>query len=105
MTWAERAAAGRRPSEPDPGNAGAGMVARNGPPDRKEGTLPDPSHRRGEPSDDVVVPLKRSRSRDGGPEMLDAVIVGCGVIGLACAWRAARLGLRVRVLERDEPGA
>jgi glycine oxidase len=36
---------------------------------------------------------------------LDAVIVGAGVIGLACAWRAAQRGLRVRVLERDEPGA
>jgi glycine oxidase len=35
---------------------------------------------------------------------LDAVIVGGGVIGLACAWRAARRGLRVRVLERDQPG-
>jgi glycine oxidase len=33
------------------------------------------------------------------------VIVGGGTIGLACAWRAARRGLRVRVLERDEPGA
>ena len=38
-------------------------------------------------------------------EHLDAVIVGAGVIGLACAWRAAQAGLRVRVLERDEPGS
>jgi glycine oxidase len=53
---------------------------------------------------DVVVPLRRPRGRDGG-EVLDAVIVGGGTIGLACAWRAARRGLRVRVLERDEPGA
>jgi glycine oxidase len=36
---------------------------------------------------------------------LDAVIVGGGVIGLACAWRAAQRGLLVRVLERDIPGA
>jgi glycine oxidase len=36
---------------------------------------------------------------------LDAVIVGGGVIGLACAWHAARRGLRVRVLESDRPGA
>lgn len=36
---------------------------------------------------------------------LDAVIVGAGVIGLACAWRAAQSGLRVRVLEREVPGA
>jgi len=44
------------------------------------------------------------RPRGGGP--YDALIVGAGVIGLACAWRAAALGLRVCVLERDErPGA
>jgi len=36
---------------------------------------------------------------------VDALIVGAGVIGLACAWRAAQSGLRVRVLERDRPGA
>ena len=36
---------------------------------------------------------------------VDALVVGGGVIGLACAWRAAQAGLRVRVLERDIPGA
>jgi glycine oxidase len=36
---------------------------------------------------------------------LDVVIVGAGVIGLACAWRAAQGGLRVRVIERAEPGS
>lgn len=36
---------------------------------------------------------------------VDAVVVGGGVIGLACAWRAAQRGLRVRVLERDVPGS
>lgn len=36
---------------------------------------------------------------------LDVVVVGGGVIGLACAWRAAGRGLRVRVLEREHPGA
>lgn len=35
----------------------------------------------------------------------DVVVVGAGAIGLACAWRIAKRGLRVRVLERDEPGA
>ncbi len=53
----------------------------------------------------MVVPLRRGRARDGGSDELDAVIVGGGTIGLACAWRAARRGLRVRVLERDAPGA
>ena len=36
---------------------------------------------------------------------LDVAIVGAGVIGLACAWRLAARGLRVRVLERDRPGS
>jgi glycine oxidase len=36
---------------------------------------------------------------------LDLVVVGAGVIGLACAWRAAQAGLSVAVVERDEPGA
>jgi glycine oxidase len=49
--------------------------------------------------------LRRLRSSDGGRDHLDAVIVGGGTIGLACAWKAARRGLRVRVVERDEPGA
>jgi glycine oxidase len=35
----------------------------------------------------------------------DAVFAGGGVIGLACAWRAAARGLRVCVLERDRPAA
>jgi glycine oxidase len=35
----------------------------------------------------------------------DALIVGAGVIGLACAWRAAESGLDVLVLERARPGA
>jgi glycine oxidase len=35
----------------------------------------------------------------------DAIFVGGGVIGLACAWRAAERGLRACVLERDRPAA
>jgi glycine oxidase len=35
----------------------------------------------------------------------DAVVVGGGVIGLSCAWRAARRGARVVVLDRARPPA
>lgn len=35
----------------------------------------------------------------------DAIVVGAGLIGLACAWRAAQRGLSVLVLERDRVGA
>jgi glycine oxidase len=35
----------------------------------------------------------------------DAIFVGGGVIGLSCAWRAARSGAEVCVLERDRPAA
>jgi glycine oxidase len=34
----------------------------------------------------------------------DAVIVGGGIIGLACAWRARQAGLSVTLLERDRTG-
>lgn len=36
---------------------------------------------------------------------VDLVVVGAGVIGLACAWRAAQRGMSVRVLERDHAGS
>jgi glycine oxidase len=55
--------------------------------------------------DQVVVPLRRPRHLDGAADALDAIVVGGGVIGLACAWRAALRGLRVRVLERSRAGA
>ena len=35
----------------------------------------------------------------------DVVVIGAGVIGLSCAWRAAQKGLSVLVAERREPGA
>ena len=35
----------------------------------------------------------------------DVIVVGAGVIGLACAWRIAERGLSVCVLERDVPGS
>ena len=42
----------------------------------------------------------------GSPQRVDAVVVGAGIIGLACAWRIAQRGLSVRVLEREaRPGA
>ena len=44
----------------------------------------------------TVTPDKRS---------YDVVVVGGGVIGLACAWRLALRGLSVLVAERDRPGA
>lgn len=35
----------------------------------------------------------------------DAVIVGGGIVGLTCAWRAAQAGARVAVVERSRPPA
>jgi glycine oxidase len=44
-------------------------------------------------------------SGKSGSDSFDAVFVGGGMIGLASAWRAARGGARVCVLERAEPPA
>src|SRR5256714_513738 len=48
------------------------------------------------------------RSRGLVPEQqtnTDVVVVGAGVIGLACAWRAAQRGLDVVVVDRATPAA
>jgi glycine oxidase len=37
-------------------------------------------------------------------ERFDAIVVGGGMIGLACAWRAMQRGLDVCVVERGQPG-
>jgi glycine oxidase len=47
-----------------------------------------------------AVALTEKRSYD----VFDVAIVGGGVIGLSCAWRLARRGARVAVLERGELG-
>src|SRR3954468_21058530 len=67
----------RRPSEPDPGNAGAGRLER----------------------------LGRKQMTDESNNKYDAIFVGGGVIGLASAWRAAARGARVCVLETERPAA
>ncbi|MEA2309722.1 MAG: dependent oxidoreductase, partial [Thermoleophilaceae bacterium] len=33
----------------------------------------------------------------------DLVVVGAGIVGLTCAWRAAQTGLSVLVIDRAEP--
>ncbi|MEA2350560.1 MAG: glycine oxidase, partial [Thermoleophilaceae bacterium] len=35
----------------------------------------------------------------------DLVVVGAGIVGLTCAWRAAQTGLSVLVIDRDVPGS
>jgi glycine oxidase len=61
----------------------------------EEGEMQKPPKR-----DSVLVRTARSHSR------YDAVVIGAGLIGLSCAWRAKRRGLSVLVIDRaDEPGA
>jgi glycine oxidase len=38
-------------------------------------------------------------------ESFDALVIGAGAIGLACAWRAAQRGLEVCVVDREAPGS
>src|ERR671919_720333 len=56
---------------------------------------PDP----GNAGEGKVIQLPRSTR-------YDAVVIGAGLIGLACAWRAAKRGLSVLVVDRaDVPAA
>lgn len=41
----------------------------------------------------------------GASRNYDAIVVGGGVVGLCCAWRAAQRGARMAVLDRDHPPA
>src|SRR3954469_13797186 len=43
--------------------------------------------------------------RTDGQRSFDAIVVGAGLVGQCCAWRAAQSGARVAVLERAAPPA
>ena len=43
--------------------------------------------------------------REAKGSVHDLIVVGAGIVGLACAWRAAQAAASVLVVERAEPGA
>src|SRR4029079_1085812 len=52
-----------------------------------------------------VMPAKGRRLKLPQSTRYDAVVIGAGLIGLACAWRAGQRGLSVLVVDRAaEPG-
>src|SRR3984885_4073843 len=57
-------------------------------------------HHRGGTAGRMSSALSRSGSRSRSGESFDAVVIGAGIIGAACAYYLARAGLRVAVAER-----
>jgi glycine oxidase len=48
--------------------------------------------------------LTLSRYNDAVQKSYDAIVIGAGLIGLSLAWKLARAGARVLLLDRREPG-
>src|SRR3954454_17922367 len=51
------------------------------------------------------MPAEAQQMQTPSRDRYDLVVIGAGVIGLACGWRAAQCGMSVLETERDEPGA
>lgn len=51
------------------------------------------------------MPAERRKIVNPDSESHDVVVVGAGIVGLACAWRLARRGMSVLCLERSRAGA
>jgi glycine oxidase len=51
------------------------------------------------------VPRDESTGSEAERAASDVLVVGAGVIGLACAWRAVQRGFSVRVIDRETPGS